>query len=138
MAQLSTGRGRGVWAVIERLRREEPGFASPPSGNGNGSSNGDSAYAGAVTPQAGIDVGSLRTLAVQGNKVYQWIADFDRGTVTESQFADFREAAEAWIIAASSGVEDSAGSGGYDPSSDGSEEDPDFADPSESDDDAAW
>lgn len=75
VAQLSSGPRRGVWSVIDRIGKEELNQS--------------------------IDVGTVRTLAVQGNKVFQWIADFDRGTVTDGQFDDLRDAAEAWIIAAS-------------------------------------
>jgi hypothetical protein len=101
VAQLSSGRhGRGVWAVIDRLGKEELNQS--------------------------IDVGTIRTLAVEGNRVFQWIADFDRAIVTESQFEQARDAAEAWIIAASgleaAGVTDGAPSD-YD---DGYGEDPDF------------
>jgi hypothetical protein len=100
VAQLSAGRhGRGVWAVIDRLGKEELGQS--------------------------IDVGTLRTLAVDGNRVFQWIADFDRATVTESQFEQARDAAEAWIIAAS-GMEAAGVTGEPDFDDGGYEEDPDF------------
>lgn len=101
VAQLSSGRhGRGVWAVIDRLGKEELGQS--------------------------IDVGTLRTLAVEGNRVFQWIADFERGTVTESQFEQARDAAEAWIIAAS-GLEAAGVTNGMPDDDDGGyEEDPDF------------
>lgn len=78
--QLSAGRRKGVWATIERLWREE--FETVP------------------------DIAGIRTLAVEGNKVFQWVAAYDGGTVPEADFQTFRDAAEAWIIAAASGMEE--------------------------------
>lgn len=74
-AQLSMGRRRSVWTTIDRLHRDELGSAP--------------------------DIAGLRTLAVEGNKAFQWIADFDPGR-TDGDFETFRDAAEAWIIAAAS------------------------------------
>ncbi|HKP20746.1 MAG TPA: hypothetical protein VJT68_04475, partial [Thermoleophilaceae bacterium] len=113
VAQLSSGRhGRGVWAVIDRLGKEELGQS--------------------------IDVGTIRTLAVEGNRVFQWIADFDRGTVTESQFEQARDAAEAWIIAAS-GLEGAGTTNGSAPDDwAGDEEDPDFDMDMPDDSELAW
>jgi hypothetical protein len=111
VAQLSTGPRRGVWSVIDRIGKEELNQS--------------------------IDVGTVRTLAVQGNKVFQWIADFDRGTVTDSQFDDLRDAAEAWIIAASGaeGLEPPESAG----DEEGEEGDFDFDDDFEPDDaELAW
>jgi hypothetical protein len=100
VAQLSSGRhGRGVWAVIDRLGKEEFNQS--------------------------IDVGTIRTLAVEGNKVFQWIADFDQATVTESQFEQARDAAEAWIIAVS-GLEGAELTDGAPDDYETGEEDPDF------------
>jgi hypothetical protein len=76
--QLTAGRRRTLWAVIERLSKEELGAAP--------------------------DAGALRTMAVEGNQVFQWIGDFDKGTYDDSQFQRFVDAAEAWIIAAASGA----------------------------------
>jgi hypothetical protein len=113
VAQLSSGRhGRGVWAVIDRLGKEELGQS--------------------------IDVGTIRTLAVEGNKVFQWIADFDRGTVTESQFEQARDAAEAWIIAASGMEAAGVTSGAPDQYDGGDEEDPDFDMDMPDDSESAW
>jgi hypothetical protein len=74
-SQISMGRRRSVWTTIERLHREELNGAP--------------------------DIAGLRTLAVEGNKVFQWIADFDPAR-TDADFEVFRDAAEAWIIAAAS------------------------------------
>jgi hypothetical protein len=76
VAQLSAGRRKNVWSVIERLSAEEFG----------------------VVP----DTGAIRTMAVDGNKVFQWTSNFDRRAVVDGEFDTFKEAAEAWIIAAAS------------------------------------
>ena len=67
------GRRKNIWAVIERASKEW--FDTAPN------------------------IAALRTLAVDGNRVFQWIADFDQPTVTEEQFEAFRSAAESWILA---------------------------------------
>lgn len=74
VAQLSGGRRKNVWAVIHRLATEDLGVS--------------------------IDVATIRTLAVEGNKVFEWIAELEPGNVVESEFQDAIEAAERWIIAA--------------------------------------
>jgi hypothetical protein len=74
VSQLSAGRRKTGWAVIERLSREE--FNEAP------------------------DVATIRTLAVEGNKVFEWIANFDAGSVREDDFQQMVEAAQNWIIAA--------------------------------------
>ena len=73
-SQLSMGRRRTVWTTIERLSREE--LETVP------------------------DIAGLRTLAVEGNKVFQFIGNFEPGSVSEADFEAFRDSAEAWIIAA--------------------------------------
>lgn len=95
-AQLSMGRRRSVWSTIERLSREE--LRTAP------------------------DVAGHRTLAVEGNKVYQWIADFQRGAA-DSDFETFRDAAEAWIIAAGT-VDTQGGAEEEDERDDGFEDEP--------------
>ena len=107
--QLSAGRRRNMWAVIERLSKEE--FGTAP------------------------DVGALRTLAVQGNQVFQWIAEFDRGAYTDDQFERFRDAAEAWIIAAASGAEERMDGGGDSEYEDDEEFDEFGEEPEDSDED---
>jgi hypothetical protein len=109
-AQLSAGRRRSVWATIERLHREE--FGQVP------------------------DIAGIRTLAVEGNKVFQWTGDLDGG-IADADFETFRDAAEAWIIAAAS-VGDAMAPIGAPP---GAEEeadlDPDF-DFEDDEDEDAW
>jgi hypothetical protein len=73
--QLSAGARKNVWSVIERLSKEELN----------------------VVPATA----SLRTLAVAGNKVFRWIANFDAGAVTEESFQDLLTNGEQWIIATS-------------------------------------
>ncbi|MDJ0571215.1 MAG: hypothetical protein QNJ53_19490 [Pleurocapsa sp. MO_192.B19] len=70
------GRRRSIWDVIERVAKQDLG----------------------VTVQTSV----TRTLAVEGNKVYQWIADFSEATVREEEFKAFLKSAEAWIIARAS------------------------------------
>lgn len=76
VAQLSGGRRKNVWAVIERLSREDFGMS--------------------------VDVSTIRTLAVEGNKVFEWIANLEPGNVQEDEFEAAIEAGEKWIIAAAS------------------------------------
>ena len=97
-SQLSAGRRRSVWATIERLHREE--YESVP------------------------DVAGIRTLAVEGNKVFQFIGELDGG-VGDADFETFKDAAEAWIIAIAS-VGDAMGPGGASPDVLEPEDDPDF------------
>lgn len=83
--QFGVGRRKNLWTVVERIAKEEFGTA--------------------------LNVASIRTLAVEGNKVFRWIADFD-GTNAIRAAIDFSanatdtktlnallEPAEAWIIA---------------------------------------
>jgi hypothetical protein len=69
------GRRRSVWNVVERVAKEDFGIAIPTA--------------------------AVRTLAVEGNKVFQWIANFNAGMVQEDEFNTFLRAAESWIIAQS-------------------------------------
>lgn len=68
---------RDVWTVLERLNRAAPLEASP-------------------------NVSAIRTAAVEGNKVFQFIARFEENTVTDGELDEFLRAAEAWIIAKAS------------------------------------
>ncbi|MGK7953856.1 MAG: hypothetical protein AB4063_01100 [Crocosphaera sp.] len=70
------GRRRNLWDVIERVAKEDLN----------------------ITVQTNV----MRTLAVEGDKVYKWIADFNEATVIEEEFQAFLRAAEAWIIAQAS------------------------------------
>ena len=70
------GRRKSLWNVIESVAKQDLG----------------------VTVQTSI----MRTLAVEGNRIYQWIADFNEATVREENFKEFLKSAEAWIIAQAS------------------------------------
>jgi hypothetical protein len=70
------GRRKSLWNVIETIAKEDLGAPVPTA--------------------------SLRTLAVEGNRVFQWIANFKEGTVKEDHFKAFLSAGEAWIIAQAS------------------------------------
>jgi len=71
------GRSKNMWKVIERLAVED--FGSAPN------------------------IAAIRTAAVEGNKVFQWVAKFDgAGRVIEEDFRAFLESAEAWILAQAS------------------------------------
>jgi hypothetical protein len=69
------------WSIIERLHRNPPFEAIP-------------------------NVATIRTAAMDGNRVFQWIANFNEGAVTETEFDTFIRAAEAWIIAKSADQEE--------------------------------
>jgi len=73
VGQLSSGRRRDQWSVIERLAKEEFG----------------------VSP----NVSALRTSAVEAFKVVDYIAQFREGVVDEDAFDAFIAAAKAWILA---------------------------------------
>ncbi len=51
---------------------------------------------------AGLNTEVIKTMATEGNKVFQWLANFNENTVTAAQFQTFAKAAEAWAIAQSS------------------------------------
>ena len=70
------GRRRSIWDVIERVAKQDLGIS--------------------------VQTSVTRTLAVEGNRVYQWIADFNEATVREEEFRAFLKSAEAWIIARAS------------------------------------
>ena len=66
------GRRKSIWSVIELVAKEDLRFFVPTS--------------------------SLRTLAVEGNKIFQWIAGFSEGAVNEEAFQSFLNSAESWIV----------------------------------------
>jgi hypothetical protein len=71
------GRSKNMWKVIESLWKED--FGDSPN------------------------IAAIRTSAVEGNKVFQWIANFDgAGRVVDEDFRAFLESAEAWILAQAS------------------------------------
>jgi hypothetical protein len=69
------GRRRTLWTVIERGHKDILGEP--------------------------INISAIRTSAIDGNRVFQWIANFDQATVNDADFEEFRNAAESWIIAQS-------------------------------------
>ena len=84
--QVGGGARRNMWTVIERIAREE--F------------------------QTALNVSAIRTLAIEGNRIYRWIAEFDasgasRGTafglpgIEPALLEGLLRPAEAWILAQS-------------------------------------
>jgi len=65
-------RRKSMWTVIEKLSKEEL--------------------------DRSVAIGPTLRLAVDGNKVFQTIAEFDDGTVTDQEFNEFIEAAESYIL----------------------------------------
>lgn len=98
------GRRKSVWTVIEQIAKDDLGLMVPTA--------------------------PIRTSAVEGNKVFQWIANFSEGTVRDADFQTFLSAAEAWIIAQASMEEDddSFGSDDDDMEEDWDDEEDDFDD----------
>ena len=72
IAHFGGSKRKNMWTVIERLSKAEFGD-SPP-------------------------IGAIRSLAVDGNKIFQWIANFDQTAVTDDAFDEFVEAAETYIL----------------------------------------
>jgi hypothetical protein len=46
------------------------------------------------------NVAAHRTLAVEGNRIFQWIANFNEGAVNHDQFLEFLNSAESYILSA--------------------------------------
>ena len=69
----STGSRKSLWTVIERASREW--FDEAPN------------------------ISAIRSSAIDGNRVFQWVGTFDQASVTDDQFQAFLDAAEAWILA---------------------------------------
>jgi hypothetical protein len=74
IAHFGGTRRKSMWTVIEHLSRQE--FGEAPN------------------------IGAYRRLAVEGNAVFSWIADFNDAP-TQDQFARFLTAAESYILAGS-------------------------------------
>ncbi|MFG6094739.1 hypothetical protein SPB21_05790 [Leptothoe sp. ISB3NOV94-8A] len=74
------GRRQSIWTVIEQIAKEDLGIM--------------------------VSSAPIRTAAVEGNKVFQWIANFNEGSVQDSIFQNFLSSAEAWIIAQAAMEED--------------------------------
>lgn len=71
------GRRKSLWSVIEQVSKEDLGSMVPTA--------------------------PLRTIAVEGNKVFQWIANFEsEGAVRDVDFNTLLSAAESWIISQAS------------------------------------
>ena len=71
------GRRNSLWSVIERVAKEDLGSMVPTA--------------------------PLRTIAAEGNKVFQWVANFEsEGGVRDVDFNTLLSAAESWIIAQAS------------------------------------
>jgi hypothetical protein len=108
IGQLSSGRRRDLWSVIERLAKEEFG----------------------VSP----NVSALRTSAVEGFKVVEFISTFQSGQLDEDAFEEFVDSAKAWILSqqlAGEGLLVGADDTGGEESDDGEDE---YAVPPEADD----
>jgi len=72
MAYFGGNRRKSLWTVIERLSKEEFGVAP--------------------------NIGAHRSLAVDGNKIFQWIANFNESSVRQEDFITFVQAAESYIL----------------------------------------
>ncbi|WP_414573175.1 hypothetical protein [Nostoc sp. CCY 9925] len=71
------GRRKSLWSVIEQVAKEDL--------------------------NAMVATATLRTIAVEGNKIFQWIAGFEsEGAVRQADFDTLLSAAESWIIAQAS------------------------------------
>jgi hypothetical protein len=72
LAYFGGNRRKSVWTVIEQLSKQE--FGAAPN------------------------IGAHRSLAVDGNAVYRWIADFNEGAASQADFTAFLQAAESYIL----------------------------------------
>jgi len=72
LAYFGGNRRKSLWTVIEKLSKQEFG-ASP-------------------------NIAALRSLAVDGNTIFRFIADFTEGGVRQEDFNRFLQAAEAYIL----------------------------------------
>lgn len=72
LAYFGGNRRKSLWTVIEQLSKQEFG-ASP-------------------------HIAALRSLAVDGNTIFRFVADFTEGRVRQEEFNRFLQAAEAYIL----------------------------------------
>jgi hypothetical protein len=72
MSYFGGNRRKSLWTVIEKMSRQE--FGAAPN------------------------IAALRSLAVDGNTIFRFIADFSEGAVRQEEFARFLDAAEAYIL----------------------------------------
>ncbi|MBU1405608.1 MAG: hypothetical protein KKE83_06350 [Proteobacteria bacterium] len=96
------GTRKDRWTVIDRLHKEPPFDGTP-------------------------NLEALKTVAGKGNKVFQWIANFNEATVSDEEFETLIRSAEAWIIAQRA-VPQEEGRSDEDKGFDDSEEDEEFDD----------
>ncbi|MCB9273728.1 MAG: hypothetical protein H6564_06785 [Lewinellaceae bacterium] len=71
--QLSGGGIKNMWTVVDKVSRQELGFAP--------------------------NISASRTAAVEGHKIFKWISGFDENSVDDQVFKNFVNSAEAYIIA---------------------------------------
>ena len=71
-AHFATGSDRNMWKVIENISRKEMGFVPNTT--------------------------AIKTVAVEGNKIFNWIANFTPSNVSQDAFTMFLESAESYII----------------------------------------
>ena len=74
LSHFGGSRRKSLWVVIEQLSKTE--FNMAPN------------------------VAARRTLAVDGNRIFQWTANFNEGAVNHDQFTEFLTAAESYILSA--------------------------------------
>jgi len=72
LAYFGGNRRKSLWTVIEKMSKQE--FGSSPN------------------------IAGIRSLAVDGNTIYRFIAGFSDGGVRQDEFTDFLGAAEAYIL----------------------------------------
>lgn len=72
MAYFGGNRRKSLWTVIEKLSKQE--FGAAPN------------------------IAAHRSIAVDGNKVFQWVGKFDEGSVRQEDFVEFLQAAESYIL----------------------------------------
>ncbi len=80
LSHFGGSRRKSLWTVIEQLSKTE--FNMAPN------------------------VAAHRTLAVEGNRIFQWVANFNEGAVNHDQFLEFLNSAESYILSAAA-VEES-------------------------------
>ncbi len=67
------GKRQSLWNTIERIAKEE--FGQAPNTE------------------------TIKTLAVDGNKIFEWIANFKASSVKSSQFEQLLSSVQAWVLA---------------------------------------
>ena len=72
VAHFATGSDRNMWKVIENISRKEIGFVPNTT--------------------------AIKTVAVEGNKIFNWIANFTSSSVSQDAFTMVLNSAEAYII----------------------------------------